>query len=124
MDSVYSDDQKLTAHLMSPDFFEVRQFPEASFVSTQIVPGQQGTTHTIVGKLTLHGVTREVALNANIRWQQQGLSIAGQTVIKRSEFGMTYGQGQIHDEVPILFSLLAAPPAEPAIARQPGRVVR
>ena len=62
MQSLSTDEAKLTAHLMSPDFFDVRKFPTASFVSTQIRKEQRsGTTHVLVGNLTLHGVTCLVA---------------------------------------------------------------
>ena len=34
--SVYSDDEKLTGHLKSADFFDVEKFPKATFKSTKI----------------------------------------------------------------------------------------
>src|SRR5262245_59978769 len=37
--SLYSDNPKLTAHLKSPDFFDVKAHPKASFVSTAVKAG-------------------------------------------------------------------------------------
>src|SRR5260221_13888719 len=56
-ESIVTDTDKLTGHLKSPDFFDVRTFPKATFTSTQIraVPGDAGYTHLITGDLTLHG---------------------------------------------------------------------
>ena len=36
MTSVYSDDEKLTQHLSSPDFFDVAKFPTATFARLEI----------------------------------------------------------------------------------------
>src|SRR5262249_12409272 len=35
-DSLYADDPKLTDHLKKPEFFDVKEFPKASFKSTKI----------------------------------------------------------------------------------------
>ena len=70
--SVTSDNEKLTGHLKSPDFFDVAKFPTASFESTNIVAGSEekmedGTpyTHTISGNLNLHGVTKEITVSCH-----------------------------------------------------------
>ncbi len=46
--------------LKSPNFFDVAQFPTATFVSTSIA--KNGSALTISGNLTLHGVTKPVVL--------------------------------------------------------------
>jgi polyisoprenoid-binding protein YceI len=48
------------ADLKSPHFFDIAQFPTASFVSTGIAKNVNGIT--VHGDLTLHGVTKPVAL--------------------------------------------------------------
>jgi len=47
-------------HLRSPDFFDVKQFPTIEFVSDRVTPGRGGAT--VTGSLTMHGVTRRLAL--------------------------------------------------------------
>lgn len=47
--------------LKSPKFFDVAQYPTATFVSTSIV--KTGSGLTINGNLTLHGVTKPVSLD-------------------------------------------------------------
>jgi len=54
MDSTWSDNAKLTAHLKSPDFFNAPQHPKAEFVTTTIE--EKGTNHIVTGNLTLHGI--------------------------------------------------------------------
>jgi polyisoprenoid-binding protein YceI len=47
--------------LKSPNFFDVAQFPTATFVSTSVA--KTGSGLTVNGNLTLHGVTKPVVLN-------------------------------------------------------------
>ncbi|NIP86478.1 MAG: hypothetical protein GTO03_13285 [Planctomycetales bacterium] len=113
MRSLFTDDRKLTRHLMSPDFFDVRKFPTATFVASQIREEQnEGATHVIVGKLTLHGVTRQLTIPCQMTWQGKSLLTSGKVTLSRSEFGISYGQGQIHEQVPVTFHLVATPAAD------------
>jgi polyisoprenoid-binding protein YceI len=62
--SINTDDEKRDGHLKSPDFFDVEKFPKISFVSTSMKPGKVKGTYTLVGNLTMHGVTKAVTLTA------------------------------------------------------------
>ncbi|MCT4657192.1 MAG: YceI family protein [Cohaesibacter sp.] len=62
--SVNSNHAARDKHLRSGDFLDVAKFPKATFESTKIeVTGDK--TAKIAGNLTLHGVTKEVVLDAN-----------------------------------------------------------
>lgn len=101
-DSLYSDQNKLTAHLKSPDFFDIKKFPKATFVSTKITENKAGgATHTITGDLTLHGQTKEVSIPAKVEKSADGLRLTTSFKINRQDFGMKYGPGKIHDDVAI-----------------------
>src|SRR6266496_226963 len=58
--SINTGDDKRDGHLRSPDFFDVEKFPELTFKSTRIE--KKGDGYVAYGPLTIHGVTREVAL--------------------------------------------------------------
>jgi len=96
--SLFTQIDKLTTHLKSADFFEVRQYPTAKFVSTKIAPGAGGKA-TITGQLTLHGVTKEISFPATVAVNDQGLSLKSQFSIDRTQFGMDYGQGKVENKV-------------------------
>ena len=62
--SINTDDEKRDGHLKSPDFFDVAKYPKITFVSKSMKPGKIKGTYTLVGDLTMHGVTKPVTLTA------------------------------------------------------------
>ena len=79
--------------LKSPNFFDVAQFPTATFVSTAVE--KSGSGLTVTGNLTLHGVTKPVTLNVQgPTGPVQGMDkkphegFEATTTIKRSDFGI------------------------------------
>jgi len=99
-------DDALKAHLQTPDFFDVAQFPNATFVATSVVVDADDATEAdVTGNLTLHGVTRPVTLE--VQFNQAGPAMGGvykvgfdgETTIKRSEFGITTYLPALGDEV-------------------------
>jgi polyisoprenoid-binding protein YceI len=91
-------DQRDT-HLKSPDFFDVEKFPLMTFVSRR-VEQQRGREdrYKLIGDLTIHGVTREIALDVTLEGRTRdpyGLSRVGFTAtgkLNRSDYGLTWNQ--------------------------------
>ena len=89
--SLFADQEKLTTHLKSADFFDVEKFSKASFVSTQIkAGGDKGATHTVIGNLTLHGVTKSISFPASIKKVETGVEADADFGINRKDFGIAY----------------------------------
>lgn len=92
--SIDTREEQRDAHLRSADFFDVEKFPTLTFESTRIY----GTPDdfAIDGKLTIHGITRDVSLNgsfegrANDPWGGVRVGYAAQTTINRKDFGLTW----------------------------------
>ncbi len=57
-----TQNEKRDGHLKSPDFFDAAKFPTATFKSTSVTKAGEGHW-TVVGNLTLHGVTKPVTLD-------------------------------------------------------------
>ena len=89
--TVFADEDRLTRHLKSDDFFDVARFPEARFVSTEIREGAEGeATHTVTGNLTLHGVTRRISFPATIERTRDGVAARAEFSINRKDFDINY----------------------------------
>jgi polyisoprenoid-binding protein YceI len=104
--SIWSDDEKLTNHLKSPDFFDVRKYPAITFESTEIVPGEgEEKTAKIKGDMQMLGksVAIEVPIKATVT--EETVEITAEFTIDRTKWGMTYGQGKIDNEVKITAKL-------------------
>lgn len=104
-DSMYSDDEKLTAHLKSPDFFGVKDNPKATFKTTKIEKTEKG--YTITGDLTLIGKTKAVSFPAAVAEKDGTLTIASAFTIDRNDWGMSFGKGKIDDKVAMKIAVTA-----------------
>ena len=84
------------AHLRSADFFDVERFPQLRFASTRIEG--DADAFKIYGTLTLHGVSREIVLDAtfegrvNDPWGNKRLGYAAHGQISRKDFGLAWNQ--------------------------------
>lgn len=85
-------------HIRSPDFLDVARFPAARFVSTSVkLTGK--TTADISGKLTLHGVTRDVMIKASHvgggkdPWGGFRQGFTGETSFTMADFGIKKNLG-------------------------------
>lgn len=109
--SLTASSERLATHLKSADFFDVEQFPTARFSTSQIVARDgEGGTHTVTGRLTLHGVSRAITFPATITVDAQGLRANAEIAIDRQDFGITYPgmpDDLIQDEVGIRFEVQA-----------------
>ena len=99
-ESLYTDTDKLTAHLKSPDFFSVKDNPTIKFVSSK-VEKTDGGGYAVTGDLTLNGKTKTITFPARIELSADKLALKSEFTINRTDFGMTYGKGKIHDDVKI-----------------------
>ena len=89
--SVVTDDDGLTRHLKTPDFFDVARYPKATFVSTTIEPGTaNGATHSVTGNFDLHGIKKSISFPATIQVTPTNVSVSAEFAINRQDFGLTY----------------------------------
>ncbi|MCU0511443.1 MAG: YceI family protein [Anaerolineae bacterium] len=84
-------------HLRSPDFLDVANHASITFKS-KAVQAADASHATVLGDLTIRGVTREVTMEVDFLgtsknpWGQQVAGFAGRTTINREDFGLTWNQ--------------------------------
>jgi polyisoprenoid-binding protein YceI len=114
--TVHTRDEKRDAHLKSADFLDVEKFPAITFVSKKITGGDG--EWKVTGDLTIHGVTKEVTLDAEgpapeakDPWGNVKTGASATTKISRKEFGMEFnmaletGGVMVGDEITITLEL-------------------
>ena len=113
-DSIATGLPKFEDHLKSKDFFDVKNFPTAKFVSKKIIVEGKKNKAQIVGDLTLLGVTKEVILKAefnksapNPMSQKPTIGFSAKTTINRSDFGMKYALPGVADKVELVIEVEA-----------------
>jgi polyisoprenoid-binding protein YceI len=108
--SIDSNHAERDKHLREEDFLEVDKYPEARFVSTAYRENADRSA-SLIGKLTLHGVTREVIIEVQPighgpdPWGGYRRGFEGSTVLKLADFGIVYDLGPAAREVELFLSV-------------------
>src|ERR1700736_769591 len=95
--SVDTANKQRDTDLRSPNFFDAAKYPEITFKSKSVTKTGDKTAN-ITGDLTMHGVTKEVVLKAELLGKgagMQGKTVTGwdaSTALKRSEFGLSWNK--------------------------------
>ena len=93
--SIDTKTAKRDEHLRSEDFFDVKNYPTLSFVSTKVT-GIKGERAKLLGKLTILDVTKSIALDLEIGGTAKGsdglehAAFTAKARIDRKDFGLTW----------------------------------
>ncbi|MDB4539526.1 YceI family protein [Saprospiraceae bacterium] len=96
---------KLTTHLKSDDFLNVKKYPQAKFVSTQIGEQSEDGMFEITGDFTLMGKTKEISFPARMKSTEDGVLLQSQFQIDRTDFGMNKMTAKVSKAVSIKLSV-------------------
>lgn len=114
-DSVFTNHRRRDNHLKSPDFLNAREFRQIVFTGTG-AERLTDNTGTVTGNLELLGTTRPITLDVTLVGAQVypfghekfTLGISARTDFNRSDFGMTYGLGDlVGDHIELMFEFEA-----------------
>ena len=113
--SVDTGIERRDAHLRNADFFDVAKFPEITFKSERIEKkGNQFIAH---GPLTMHGVTKQIALPFTITGtfknpanNKTSVGYSAKMVLNRRDYGINYARQDnptfIGDEITVEIELV------------------
>jgi polyisoprenoid-binding protein YceI len=89
--SVDTKKKKRDDHLRTADFFEVTAFPTITFTVTDAHPKGTGKAE-LAGNLTIHGLTRPLALLADVSVVGGSATVSAELDIDRTAWGMTWAK--------------------------------
>lgn len=106
-----TDAEKLTGHLLTPDFFDAATMPSATFTST----GVTGTApaYTVTGDLSIHGKSKSVTFPATANLVEGVLIASAEVQLDRNDFSLIYpgkSDNLIQDGVELKVKLVAKAP--------------
>ena len=110
--SVSSNHAERDKHLRSDDFLDTAKFPTATFVSKAVKASGDGKA-TITGDLTLHGVTKEVAIDASFvgggkdPWGGERVGFTGTTKLTLADFAIKRDLGPAAKDVELIIDVEA-----------------
>lgn len=93
--SIDSNHAERDKHIKSDDYLDVAKYPKAGFVSTRVESTGKNTAK-VHGKLTLHGVTKEITFDAALTgkgpdpWGGNRAGFEASYVINTEDFGMAF----------------------------------
>ncbi|GAA0701475.1 YceI family protein [Marinobacterium maritimum] len=108
--SVDSNHAERDKHLRGENFLAVDEFPSASFTSSAVETLKNGRL-AVTGNLTLHGVTREVVIDAapigegKDPWGGYRAGFEGSTKIRLADFNIHAQLGPAAEEVTLILSI-------------------
>lgn len=113
-------------HLRSEDFFDAAKFPNVTFKSTSVKAAGEGKL-TVVGDLTIKGITKPVTLDVTINKvgmqpmaKREAAGFNATTIIKRSDFGVGKYAPNVSDEVKLTITTEAIVPKAEADVPKTG----
>jgi polyisoprenoid-binding protein YceI len=94
MASVESGNKARDEHIRSAELFDVATYPTATYRSTHV--DWRGDRGTVIGDLTIHGVTRQVPLDVSFEgyvrdpWGGHRGIFSARTKVNREDFGINW----------------------------------
>jgi polyisoprenoid-binding protein YceI len=106
--SIDTNNKKRDGHLLSPDFFNAKQYPVIAFKSTGVKAIDGG--YSVTGDFTLHGVTKSITIplkggkEAELPKGVKRTGFSTDLILKRTLFGMDKLIQAVGDDVHIAIS--------------------
>jgi polyisoprenoid-binding protein YceI len=121
--SIDVNEENLSAHLQSPDFFDAEQYPELRFTAEDIRLDGDGQV-SVDGELTIKGVTQPVTVTGTVTapmtdpYGNERIGLNLTTKVDRTNFGINWnnplpsGEPSLANDVTILAELQFVKPGE------------
>ena len=127
VNSINTGNEKRDGHLKGEDFFDAAKHPEIKFVSKEVKDiNEKDSTATLVGDLTMRGVTKPVSLKVkgggiiNDGWGNERAAFTATGKINRFDYGLKWnkaletGSMVVSQDVDLILAFEGVRPLTPA----------
>lgn len=104
--TVDTDNGLRDEHLRGETYFDVKNYPRISFVSTRITPSNKNGVWIVFGKLTIKNVTKDISFPFTAAATNGGYLFKGSFNINRRDFNVG-GASIISDELQVNLTVFA-----------------
>ena len=110
MASIDSNHAERDKHLRGTDFFDVKKYPTATFVSKSFTP-QGKDAGVLLGTLTLKGISKDVSINVERvgggpdPWGGVRQGFTGRTELVLKDFGIDFDLGPMSTTAEIMLDI-------------------
>ena len=91
--------RNLLKQLKSTEFFNVEQYPEATFEIERVLKEKDVNMYSTVGKFTIKGVEREIGLFTHIAKEGDKYIVESDFAIDRTLWNIRYGSSKFFDDL-------------------------
>ncbi|MEO8794899.1 MAG: YceI family protein [Daejeonella sp.] len=99
MTSLTSDNDRLTGHLKTEDFFSVEKNPQSKFQITKVTAAGSGRIN-VSGDLTIKGITQPLSFPASVKKQGNTVvAVAKGVKVNRAKYDIRYGSKSFFNDI-------------------------
>ena len=92
------NDDRLTGHLKSEDFFGVEKFPTSKIVVKGSDSFDKGSA-VVKGDLTIKGISNPIEFRASVQKKNDGTYFFANIIIDRTKYNIRYGSGSFFENL-------------------------
>lgn len=104
--SINTNNQSRDKHLRKEEYFDVEKYPIISFVSSSVSTAKTGS-FLMQGKLTIKGITKDIAFPFTATAQNNDYLFAGSFKINRRDFSVGGSSMVLGDNLEVSLSIIA-----------------
>jgi polyisoprenoid-binding protein YceI len=104
--TIFTDNGMRDDHLREDSYFDVKNHPRISFVSTKVAASNKAGTFFIFGTLDIKGTKKEISFPFTANSADGGFVFKGEFKINRKDFGVG-GSSTISDNVNVILNIIA-----------------
>ena len=98
MKSLDQENKQLRSHLKDKDFFHVKKFPKAHFISTQVIKTEDGDL-CFTGTMTIKGISQIEEIVSSVKVSEGIATLSFRHKMDRTNYGVNYNSPSVFEKI-------------------------